>query len=317
MDVLVVLPVNGEHKKLLEAQGRACSFRYIPAGDVTAQDVAAADIIIGNVPAKLINASPKLRFLQLNSAGADNYIVPGVLAKDTLLANATGAYSKTVSEHALALTFCLMKKLYLYRDNQRKSLWQDMGQVSSLEGATVVIVGLGDIGLTYARLVKAFGAYVIGMKRRPSAKPDCVDELCPTADLLEALKRADVVLSVLPQTPATVHLYTAECFEAMKPSALFINCGRGTAVDGAALQRALQEKQIAAAAIDVCEQEPLPADSPLWQVENLVITPHTAGGYHLPDTLDKIVDIAAYNLKAFTEGAPVKNLVDFETGYKK
>lgn len=317
MKVLVVLPVNDIQKSRLEQQGKDYIFDYVAKKDLTDSMVTDADIIIGNVPPKMIHASPKLKLFQLNSAGANEYITPGILSKDTILANATGAYSKTVAEHALALTLSLMKKLYMYRDNQRSSKWMDLGTVSSFDGAVVAVVGFGDIGQYYAKLAKAFGAYIIGVKRRPGEKPECADELYDTSALKDVLKRADIVFSILPETPSTVHLYTKDLFDAMKSSAIFINCGRGSVVAGSVLYDALSAHAISAAAIDVCEQEPLPADSPLWALDNLFITPHVAGGYHLPDTLDKIVDIAAYNLMAFQNNMPVKNAVDFSTGYKK
>lgn len=317
LNVLVVLPVNDIQKSRLEQQGRECIFNYVAKADLTDSMVTDADIIIGNVPPKMIHASPKLKLFQLNSAGANEYIIPGVLSGDTILANATGAYSKTVAEHAFALTISLMKKLYLYRDNQRCSKWMDLGTVSSFDGAVVAVIGLGDIGQYYAKLAKAFGAYIIGVKRRPGEKPECADELYDTASLEDVLKRADIVFSILPETHSTIHLYTKELFDAMRSSAIFINCGRGSVVDSAVLYDALSSHAISAAAIDVCEEEPLPADSPLWSLENLIITPHVAGGYHLPDTLDKIVDISAYNLMAFQNNMPIQNAVDFSTGYKK
>ena len=202
-------------------------------------------------------------------------------------------------------------------DEQKKAFWSDHGTVGSLSDCTVAVVGLGDIGQAYARLVKAMGAYVIGVKRRATNPPECVDELVMTQDLDTVLPRADVIMSVLPNTAATRYIYTAESFEKMKDSALFINCGRGNAVSSEVLYQALSEHKIAAAAMDVAEVEPLPADSPLWGLENLVITPHISGGFHLPETFERIVDIAAGNLAAFLEGKELRNVVDFATGYKK
>ena len=211
----------------------------------------------------------------------------------------------------------LQKKLYLYRDEQKRAVWSDHGTVSSLSDSTVVVVGLGDIGQHYARLVKAMGAYVIGVKRRATDPPPCVDELAMTQNLDSVLPRADVVMSVLPNTAATRYIYQPESFDLMKDSALFINCGRGNALAGDVLYDALSARKIAAAAIDVTEPEPLPADSPLWGLDNLVITPHVSGGFHLPEVFERIVDIAAENLKAYCAGKPLRNEIDFATGYKK
>ena len=315
--VLVLLPAEARHKEKLEAAGAGCGFVYSSPDKVTLEQVQEANIIIGQPDAGMLRASEKLEWLQLASAGTDPYIVPGVLGAKTVLTNATGAYSKAVSEHAFALTLMLMKKLHLYRDEQNRSCWSDRGTVTSLADSTVAVVGLGDIGRAYARLVKAMGAYVIGVKRRAGNCPDCVDELVMTKDLAAVLPRADVVMSVLPNTAETRHIYTDESFDSMKDSAYFVNCGRGNAVSSEVLFRALSEGKIAGAAVDVTETEPLPADSPLWTLENLVITPHISGFYHLPETFERIVDIAAYNLEAFIAGRELRNVVDFKTGYVK
>lgn len=315
--VLVLLPVEARHKEKLEAAGAGCRFVYSDPDAVTAEQIQAANIILGLPKADMIRASRNLEWLQLASAGTDPYIVPGVLDPETVLTNATGAYSKAVSEHAFALTLMLTKKLHLYRDEQRRHCWSDRGAVSSLSDSTVAVVGLGDIGRAYARLVKAMGAYVIGVKRRAGSCPDCVDELVMTQDLDTVLPRADVVMSILPNTAETRYIYTDASFDRMKDSAVFINCGRGNAVSAEVLCRALTEHKIAAAGVDVTEEEPLPADSTLWDLENLVITPHISGGFHLPETFERIVDIAAGNLAAFLRGEELRNVVDFSTGYAK
>ena len=315
--VLVLSPAEARHKAKLESAGAGCEFVYSNPAEVTPEQIQAANVIIGQPKADMIGASENLEWLQLESAGTDAYIVPGVLSAKTVLTNATGAYNKAVSEHAFALTLMLMKKLYLYRDEQKKAVWSDHGTVASLSDCTVAVVGLGDIGQSYARMVKAMGAKVIGVKRRATNKPDCVDELVMTQDLDTVLPRADVIMSVLPNTAATRYIYKDESFDKMKDTALFINCGRGNAVSSEVLYRALAGHKIQAAAMDVAEVEPLPADSPLWGLDNLVITPHISGGFHLPETFERIIDIAANNLAAFLKGEELRNVVDFTTGYKK
>ena len=315
--ILVTLPVERRHREKLEAAAPGCAFLYVPGAEVTAAQAASAEVIIGNIAPALIAGADRLALFQLNSAGADAYLKPGVLRGDVLLCNATGAYSKAVAEHGLAMTLALQKKLTLYRDGQRAHVWRERGLVTSIADATVLVVGLGDIGLHYARLAKALGATVVGLKRRPGEKPEGVDELYTTDRLDELLPRADVIFSVLPGTPATTRLYTAERFRLMKNSAVFVNCGRGSAVELEVLRRALEDGEIAAAGIDVAEVEPLPPDSPLWDVENLLITPHVAGEYHLPETFERIVDIAAKNLALWLDGKTPSTLVDRKTGYKK
>ena len=304
-------------RKIAEARGADCEFIFTTAGEVTEAQVAEANFIVGNPAPKWIRASEKLDVLQLFSAGADPYMKPGVLAAKTSLCNATGAYGQAVSEHAFALTMMLIKKLHLYRSSQIRRTWEDHGMVRSLKDATVLVVGLGDIGLCYAKLVKAMGARVIGVKRRAGVCPDGVDELVLTEEIDRVLPEADVVMSVLPSTKETAYFYTAERFAAMKKSAVFINCGRGNAVSGEVLLQALRNGEIAAAGIDVCETEPLPAESPLWQEENLVITSHVAGNFHLQSIYDGVIDIACENLDRYLSGQPPVNVVDPDTGYKK
>lgn len=315
--VLCVLPMSELRRNKLLSVAENCELCFADKKCLDEKLISSADIILGNVPADMIKASPKLKLLQLESAGTDAYIVPGVLDTGTVLANSTGAYGKAVSEHGFALTLTLLKKLYLYRDAQQRGQWVDMGMVKSLSSCTVIIAGLGDIGEKYAKLVKALGAYTIGVKRRPAEKPECVDELYSSNKLDEILPRADVVFSVLPNTTQTRYIYTDRSFDLMKEDAVFINCGRGNAVSSDVLYRALSQHKISAAAIDVTDPEPLPSNSPLWSLENLVITPHVSGGEHLPETFEHVIDIAAENLVNFQKGLPIRNEIDFSTGYKK
>lgn len=315
--ILVLMELNAAQREKLEAAGAGAELSFSRPDRVSEEEIQAANVIIGLPRAEMIKASENLELLQLESAGTDAYIVPGVLNEKTILTNATGAYSQAVAEHAFALTLMLQKKLHLYRDEQRAAHWRDRGMVSSLRGSVVAVVGLGDIGSYYARLVKNMGAYVIGVKRRPSACPEYVDELMLTEQLDAVLPRADVIMSVLPNTAATRYIYTVGSFRLMKDSAIFINCGRGNAVSASTLYEVLSQGLIASAGIDVSETEPLPEDSPLWGLENLVITPHVSGSHHLPETVDRIVDICAGNLCSFLRGEKLINLVDFSTGYRK
>lgn len=315
--ILCMLPINEGHRARLEKAAEGCEFIYTGENDATAEQIAQANVILGSPAPELIKASENLELLQLNIAGADRYVKPGVLAPTTKLTNSTGAYSKAVAEHAAAMLFMLQKKLHLYRDAQKKADWTDFGTVGTITDSTVLIVGLGDIGCHFARIIKALGGYVIGVKRRESAKADCVDEQYTMDKLDELLPRADVVFSVLPGTKATMHIYTAERFALMKKSAIFINCGRGNAVENTVLYNALVNGEIAMAGIDVSELEPLPTDSPLWALDNLMITPHVSGYYHLPYTFERVVDIAVDNLGRWMHGEALNNIVDFATGYKK
>ncbi len=315
--ILVTLPLTEHHKKRLEENITDSSFQYVPLSEVTIDMVQNSEIIVGNVPATYIGASKILELLQLNSAGADAYILPGVLSSNTILTNATGAYGKTVAEHMFGMMMCLQKKLHLYRDDSVNGEWNDYGTVTSISDATVTVIGLGDIGLYFAGMAKALGAYVIGIKRRKSDCPKQADELHLMEDFDEIIPRSDVIVSFLPNTPSTYHLYNAEFFSKMKKTGIFLNGGRGSAVDQDALLSAVQNRNIYAAGLDVTDPEPLPPEHPLWREKNIMITPHVSGSFHLPETLDKIVEIAATNIENYLTGKTLKNIIDFETGYCK
>ena len=316
--VLVALPeLSDVQKEKLSSAAPDWDFRFVNEKSVTSSDVNEAEIIVGSVPASLLHEPERLEWLQIGSSGADPYVKPGVLRPGTLLTNCTGAYSRTVAEHTLAATLMILKKLHLYRDAQNRREWTDYGTVGSIQDSTILVMGFGEIGKYYARLAKALGAYIIGVKRRASEKPDCADELWLTEQFDEVCPRADIIVSFLPAGAATTHFYTAERFRLRKKSGIFINCGRGSAVAAETLEAALKNGEIAAAAVDVFETEPLPAESPLWGIENLLVTPHASGFYHLPATLDYVVDICAANLAARYSGGEVKNVVDFQTGYRK
>ena len=293
-NILVVIPVNEDHKKFLEEKAASgnknCCVRYVNGSDVTAEDVKEANVIIGNVDPALVKEAKNLELFQLNSAGADQYIKPGILPEQAVLANATGAYGLAVSEHMLALTFDLIRRFNQYHANQAKHIWQSMGNITSVEGSTILVLGLGDIGGDYARKCHALGAHVIGVRRTNRNKPDYLDEQHTMDDLDMLLGRADIVAMVLPGGSATNHIMDERRLRLMKKGAYLIN---------------------------VTEPEPLPADSPLWDLENLVITPHVAGNFFLPETFERIIRIAGENLAAWANGTPYRNVVDFTTGYRK
>lgn len=315
--ILVIVPAEDRHKKLLEESApKGAEFTYLGRNHLTDEMIQEADIIIGNVPPKRLAGTTKLKWIQLNSAGTDGYTEEGVLPKGCLLTNATGAYGLALSEHMLAMLLCLTKKLPLYLKDQEKHLWGDNGVIRSIYGSTTLVVGMGDIGGEFAMRMHALGSKVYGIRRNKAAKPDYLEELYQMDALPELLPQADFVFTSLPGNKATYHVFDAEAFAKMKPGAIFLNIGRGNAADNYALAEACNSGHLGGACVDVTEPEPLPADHPLWDAKNVMITPHVSGFYHHPETLERIVRIAADNLKAYQEGKELKNLVDFETGYR-
>lgn len=309
--VLVTLPVTEEQagvfRALVEDVGGTCAF--IREHDVTDADIEGVSLIIGNVPAKTLRGPKSLEWLQTSSAGYDHCLAPGRLAPNTVLTNATGAYGQAVSEHMLASLLCLMKKLHLYRDNQSEKQWHDEGEVTSLVGATVLVLGAGDIGTAFAKLVSGLGAHVWGVRRRVAECRAPFERMISLPDIRDALGDVDVVAGVLPSASETRFLANADFFAAMKPGAFFVNAGRGDLVDQNALAEALHSGHLAGAALDVTKPEPLPKNHALWNEPNALITPHVAGFWHLQATTDNVVAICLANLKAFLEGEPLRNTV--------
>lgn len=312
MKIHVALPTDKKHRELLESACPNGAFVY-REGDYSEDSIADADVIIGNLKPDMIPLAKNLKLLQLGMAGSDIYKGRG--RAGLKIANASGAYGLAISEHMLAALFMLMKKLHLYRDNQAHSLWRDEGQVTSIEGARVLVVGLGDIGGEFAKRCRALGAYTIGIRRTHRQKPDFVDEV-HTLDTLDALlPTADVVALALPQSDETKRLFDEARLNSMKKGAILLNVGRGSAIDTDALVKVLNEDRILAS-VDVTDPEPLPEDHPLWRCKNCLITPHISGFYHLKQTHDRIISIAARNLYALTSGGELMNVVDDLTGYR-
>lgn len=310
MNVLVLLPVSAAQRARLEDAAPGATFAYATAADATDEQVAAAEVIVGNLPPARLAAARGLRLLQLNSAGYDDYVAAGALPAGAMLASASGAYGQAVSEHMLAMLLSMMKRLPAYRDAQRAHEWVDLGSVTSLSGARVLVLGAGDIGTHFARLCAALGARVTGVRRRPSEPHAPFSAMGTFDELPELLPQADVVASVLPSAPGTRRLADATFFSAMRGGAFFVNAGRGDLVVAEDLVAALESGHLAGAALDVTDPEPLPADHPLWDAPGALMTPHISGWYHLPVTLDNIVGIAAENLARLERGEKPRNLVE-------
>lgn len=317
LKILVVIPLEEAQKEYLRKTAPDASFDFSPRRGVTVPQVEEAEIIIGDIPPALLKTAKKLRWLQLNSAGADPYLDEGVLPKGVILTNATGAYGLAVSEHMLGCVLALKKNLHLYRTHQMNHEWKDEGEVGTIYNTTTLVLGMGDIGSEFAQKMKAMGSYIIGVRRNPFAKPDFVDEICMTDGLEDALGRADTVALFLPATTETTEMFEKKRFSQMKKGAFILNGGRGNAINLMDLYEALESGHLGGAALDVTAPEPLPADHPLWDCRNCIITPHTAGGFRLPETKDRIIEIAAKNLQSYITGEELENQVDFKTGYRK
>ena len=246
--------------------------------------VAEADVLVisGLWCNELVKSAPRLRFIQSISAGTDQFDLSLLLSRGIRLASAQGANERAVAEHAMALILALVRQLPQARDNQAKSFWRGMiadrtRREDELGGKLLLIVGLGRIGSRLAHLAKAFEMRVIGLRRSSPVNDGAADSVLGMDHFGEALGQADVLALTCPLTPETRGLIGAEALARCKPSALLINVARGPVVDEPALVQALQAGRLAGAGLDCFTEEPLPPTSALWRMEQVLITPHTAG----------------------------------------
>jgi len=254
---------------------------------------------------EFIARAPRLAFIQSISAGTDQYARDALSAAGIRLASAQGVNAEAVAQHAMALILALKRHLHLARDNQAKRHWRVMisdltQREDELAGKTLLIVGLGRIGSRLAALARAFGMRVIATRRDASAGAGAADAVFGHDRLLALLPETDVVALTCPLTPQTERLIGAQALAAMKPSAILVNVARGRVVDEPALVDALAAKRIAAAGIDCTVEEPLLAASPLWGLENALITPHTAGETARYE--DNVIDLLLENLERLWRG---------------
>ncbi len=269
--------------------------------------IAEADVLVcsGLWRNDLPQIAPKLRFVQSASAGTDQYDRAVMKAAGIRLASGQGVNANAVSEHAIALMLALLRRIPEARDNQAKHFWRGMmGDFSKREdeagGKTAVVVGLGRIGGRIARLCKALGMNVVGVRQNVAGGPEGADEVHSFRDLKALLPRADFLILACPLTEETRNLVDAAALAALKPTAQVINVARGRVVDEPAIIAALREGRIAGAGLDVTAEEPLPGDSPLWDMPNVLITPHTGGETHKYE--DNVLDFMMENIARLQRG---------------
>lgn len=316
-NILILFPFTEAHKQQAAEAAPGAQILYRRYSQVTREEVAAADIVLGSPSPEWLKAAPRLEWVQLGSAGTDGYAVPGVLRENTILTNATGIYGEVMAEYMLAGLLSLQKKLPLYQQNRLEHRWHPEGRVRLITGSSALVVGFGNIGSEFARRLSALGCKVTGIRRNKTGKPDYLEALAQMDALDSLLPEADIVALSLPNTGETRRLFGRDRMEKMKPGAILINVGRGSAVDSAALCEALNSGRLGGAVLDVTDPEPLPREHPLWDAPNLILTPHVSGSNDLPEVQDGLCRLALENLKAYFEGKPLKNVVDLSTGYRK
>lgn len=258
-------------------------------------------------------ANPQMRWVHSKFAGVDAMLFPELIASPVLVSNGTGVFSQSLGEFALAMMLYFAKDFPRMLRNKAARRWEEF-DIDELAGQTVGIVGYGDIGRAVARRAHPMGMKLLALKRHaPSAPDPLIDAFYKPADMHQMLAQCDHVVVSAPLTDETRHMISDAEFAAIKQNAVVINIGRGPVIDQAALVRALSSGKLRGAGLDVFEQEPIPEDDPIWNFENVFISPHTAD--HTRDWLDQAMKFFLRQYDRFRAGQPLENIIDKHLGY--
>lgn len=280
------------------------------------EELAQADILVTygeDLRAEHLEVADRLQWIFVASAGVEKMPAEAIAARDILVSNVRGIHKKPMTESILAHLLALKRGLPQIYAQQERGEWSRRVRSSELNGSTALIIGPGAIGSEIGRILQAFDVYTIGCNRSGEAAP-YMDETHFLADVAQHLPKADIVISMLPSTKYTKHLLGVEHFELMKDSAIFMNFGRGDVVATDVLTQVMQNRLIAYAVLDVFEVEPLPAEHPLWKLDNVIVSPHVSS--HSSRYVERSLDIFKPSLRKWLAGErDVDNKMDLLRGY--
>lgn len=312
--VIVTAECSEKTKEMLRrCFGETCDLTF----DRTPETLGDAEICIGEPRMELVERAECLRWVQMTWAGTDIYTRRAGFPENVMLTNASGAFGRTISEYVLAGILTMYRNFPAYREQQKQAVWRTVGAERTLYGRTVLILGTGDLGSNVAKRLRGFGTVNIGVRRAAGETLPYFDEVRGIAELDELLPQADIVIGCLPNAPDTAGLLTETRLRRMKQDALLVNVGRGTLLSTAELAAVLADGHLSGAVLDVCDTEPLPPSSPLWGMENVLLTPHVSGrGFgHDKGTEQLIWEIVTANLTRYLEGKNLRHIVDINRGY--
>ena len=308
-----------EHRATLEKTAAECGFavNYYPEGHLPADKAAEYEVIYGLCPPSELKAAANLKWFCCSFAGVDAYMNEDIYpSKDVMLSNSSGAYGITISEHILMVTLMMLRQMPKFEEIVRAREWEKGLSMRSLCGANITVLGTGDIGTNFARRAKALGAKVVrGVRRTKKAGDPAYDEMYTLEELDSILPETEILVMALPGTRDTAHILSRRRIGLLPQDAYVVNVGRGSAIDQEALVEALNEGQLAGAALDVCVPEPLPKEHPLWSAKNLLLTPHISGNMSLGITRDLDVALFCEDLRNYAAGRKLQRLVDRTLGY--
>ena len=313
-----IVLVNPElHGLLPQLQQAAPRAKLVEANAASAREIATADAAIGVCSAEVLSQAAQLQWIQWLAAGVERCVQQPVMReRHILLTNLQRTMGPTMAEHVLAMMLLLSRHLDYFLKEQQQAHWAKEGprpQLADLEGKTVLVVGLGGIGTEVARLAHAFGMRVIATRASGRTGPDYISYVGLPDELLKLAREADFVVNCAPITPQTTGIFNQEFFAALKPSAYFVSVGRGRSTVTTDLIAALKSGKLAGAGLDVVDPEPLPGESPLWHLPNVIITPHVSADTPLAEEQRSAVIVE--NLRRYAAGEPMLSVVDVERGY--
>jgi phosphoglycerate dehydrogenase-like enzyme len=307
----------GDRPPGLDAMPERVRLAYAGTADDVRRAIPGADVVLAWSPRReflepALEHASRLRWIQSASAGVDGLLFPALVESDVVVTNARGVFDAGMAEYAVACLLAFAKDLPATIARARERAWRHR-ETEPLAGRRALIVGAGAIGTEIARVARALGMRVEGVASERRAAEEPFERIVGVGELLAVLREADYVVNVLPATARTTRLFDDRAFAAMRPTARFLNLGRGATVDEGALVRALRDGGIAGAALDVFEVEPLPQGSPLWSMPNVIVSPHMSGD--LVGWRQRVVDLFRDNLGRFMGGEPLRNVVDKRRGY--
>jgi len=284
-----------------------------PSGNL--KEIAEAEIFFGGyIPPEQFAAAKKLKWIQVPFAGVNRLLTVGeIIESEVIVTNAAGIMAPAMADQIMGYVIGFSRRLPEQWQLQQRKEWGRLDRLFELAGQTLGIIGHGRIGIELAKRARAFGMRVIATKTNPAGDYPELDLVLPSRELPRLLAEADYVVMCVPLTPQTQGMLGRAEFEQMKSTAYFINIARGQVVKEAELIEILREKRIGGAALDVFEQEPLPATSPFWEMENVIVTPHSSGNFE--GFITRSVELFCKNLERYFEGQPLINLVDKKRGY--
>jgi len=299
----------------IESQGKDVKITVPADLDELSKLLPEADVVFGAINAEMLPKAKNLRWLQATEAGMERLLFPELIKSHVVVTNMARTFAPAISETAVAMLLSLTRGLNKYYIPQFETrTWRPERNLVEVDGMTMGVVGLGGLGsATAMRAHYGFNMRILATDAKPMVKPVFVDTLREPAWLMKMVPQVDILVSAAPSTKETQGMFNEQVFRAMKKTAYFINISRGTLVEEQALVQALKQGWIAGAGLDVANPEPLPSSHPFWDCPNLVITCHTAG--YAPQRQIRLVGLLTENVRRYTSGLPLMNVVDKQRGY--